>query len=94
MKAQRVLHSLVWLLVFQPLWSQEFVTQRDFLTDHEVDVIREAQEPNLRITHYLHFATLRLELVRQQLGAKSLGVPRLFIAISTSMGASSKPSTS
>ena len=73
MKAQRVLHSLVWLLVFQLLWSQEFVTQRDFLTDHEVDVIREAQEPNLRITHYLHFATLRLELVRQQLGSEKPG---------------------
>ena len=73
MKAQRVLHSLVWLLAFQPLWSQEFVTQRDFLTDHEVDVIREAQEPNLRITHYLHFARLRLELVRQQLAKEKPG---------------------
>ena len=73
MKAQRVLHSLVWLLVFQPLWSQEFVTQRDFLTDHEVDVIRESQEPNLRITHYLQFARLRLELVREQLANEKPG---------------------
>ena len=73
MKAQRVLHSLVWFLVFQPLWSQEFVTQRDFLTDHEVDVIRGSQEPNLRITHYLHFARLRLELVREQLANEKPG---------------------
>ncbi len=73
MKAQRVLHSLVWLFVFQLLWSQEFVTQRDFLTDHEVDVIRESQEPNLRITHYLHFARLRLELVREQLTKEKPG---------------------
>ena len=73
MKAQRVLHSLVWLFVFQLLWSQEFVTQQDFLTDHEVDVIRESQEPNLRITHYLHFARLRLELVREQLTKEKPG---------------------
>ena len=73
MKAQRALQSLAWLLVFQPLWSQEFVTQRDFLTDHEVDVIRDAQEPKLRITHYLQFAKLRLELVRQRLAKEAAG---------------------
>ena len=73
MKPQRILPPLVWLLVLHPLWSQEFVTQRDFLTDHEVDVIREAQEPKLRITHYLHFARLRLELVRQQLAKEKPG---------------------
>ena len=73
MKAQRALYLLVWLLAFQLLWAQEFVTQRDFLTDHEVDVIREAQEPNPRITHYLHFARLRLELVRQQLTEEKPG---------------------
>ncbi len=73
MNAPRALCLLIWLLVFQPLGSQEFATQRDFLTDHEVDVIREAQAPDLRITHYLHFAGLRLELVRQQLAKEKPG---------------------
>ena len=73
MNAQRALYLLIWLLVFHPLGSQEFATQRDLLTDHEADVIREAQAPDLRITHYLHFAGLRLELVRQQLAIEKPG---------------------
>lgn len=40
---------------------------RDFLTPHEADLIRVAQEPNERIEQYLHFARLRIELVRQTL---------------------------
>jgi hypothetical protein len=40
---------------------------RDFLTPHEADLIRVAQEPNDRIEQYLQFARLRLELVRQTL---------------------------
>ncbi len=53
--------------------AQEFLGQRDFLTTHEVDLIREAQEPNLRIETYLQFASLRLELVRQLLEKEEAG---------------------
>jgi len=47
------------------LSGQEFFGQRDFLTEHEINIIREAQEPEHRIPAYLEFAALRLELVRQ-----------------------------
>ena len=55
------------LLILLPvaLLSQEFLGERDFLTEHEVDLIREAQAPELRIPAYLEFAALRIELVRQ-----------------------------
>ena len=49
----------------------------DFLTDYEADIIRAAQEPNERITHYLHFARLRLELVSQALKKEEAGRSKL-----------------
>ena len=45
--------------------AQEWLGQKDFLTQHEVGIIREVQEPNERVAAYLHFAALRLELVSQ-----------------------------
>lgn len=45
--------------------QQEWIGGRDFLTEHEVDQIRIAQEPNTRLETYLHFATLRLALLDQ-----------------------------
>ncbi len=45
--------------------AQEFLGQRDFLSELEVDEIRLAQEPNERIAKYLEFAALRVELIRQ-----------------------------
>lgn len=56
-----------------PLAAQEYLGTKDFLTQHEVEVIREAQDPNERIPAYLHFATLRLELVDQLLGKEQAG---------------------
>ena len=54
--------------------AQEYIgARKEFLTDHEIDLIREAQEPNMRIERYLHFAKLRIELVRQQLAKQKPG---------------------
>ena len=54
--------------------AQEYIgARKEFLTDHEIDLIREAQEPNMRIEHYLHFAKLRIELTRQQLAKPKPG---------------------
>lgn len=56
-----------------PAAAQEYLGERDFLTTHEADLIREAQEPNLRIQTYLEFAALRVELVRQLLEKEEAG---------------------
>jgi hypothetical protein len=53
--------------------AQEWLGAKDFLTQAEVDVIRETQEPNERIATYLHFAALRLELVSQLLAKNEEG---------------------
>ena len=47
------------------LLSLPLLAQRDFLTPDEVERIREAQEPNLRLTLYTNYAKLRLELLKQ-----------------------------
>ena len=56
------------------LAAQDYIgARREFLTDHEIDSIREAQEPNLRIQRYLDFAKLRLELIRLRLAEEKPG---------------------
>lgn len=66
------------LLLSFPLAGQDLLGgRRDFLKDHEADLIRENQEPNNRIGQYLHFARLRIELVRQALLKEDAGRSKL-----------------
>lgn len=60
-------------LVVGSLQGQEFVGGQDFLTDYEVDVLRERQEFKDRIEAYTKFASLRLELIDQSMEEDEAG---------------------
>jgi hypothetical protein len=55
------------------LLAAPLAAQHDFLTADEIDQIKEAQEPNLRLKLYADFAKLRLDLVRNLLGKERPG---------------------
>jgi hypothetical protein len=47
--------------------------ERDFLTEDEIDQVREAQDPNDRVFLYTNFAKTRVELVRQLMATPKPG---------------------
>src|SRR5215469_1269458 len=47
--------------------------QREFLTNNEIEKIREAQDPNLRLKTYLLFARQRLDQLQQQVSKEKKG---------------------
>ena len=60
-------------LLSAPLGAQEIGGGKEFLTDYEIDVLRDNQKPKERIAAYLKFASLRLELVDQLSAVEEAG---------------------
>ncbi|MCY4189366.1 MAG: hypothetical protein OXD30_12865, partial [Bryobacterales bacterium] len=56
-----------------PTLGQEFSRAREFLTDYEIEVLRENQDLDKRISAYTKFAALRLELIEQEFAKQEAG---------------------
>jgi hypothetical protein len=61
------------ILIACMLAAGAFAQERDFLTADETDQVREAQEPNLRLKLYVHFARQRLAVIQQYLSKEKPG---------------------
>jgi hypothetical protein len=59
---------LACLLIAAPL-----AAQRDFLTADEIDKVRDAQEPNLRLKLYSEFARERIDLIKSLISKDKTG---------------------
>jgi predicted transcriptional regulator len=64
-------HCLVCLLVLAAAFPA--LAQREFLTNDEIEKIREAQEPNMRLKMYILFARQRLDQLKQQIAKDKKG---------------------
>lgn len=64
---------LICLLIAAPLAGPLASPQHDFLTGDEVDKIRDAQEPNLRLKLYSQFARERVDLVKSLIDKDKTG---------------------
>jgi negative regulator of replication initiation len=66
--------AIVWCLLAAALQAAPLAAQqRDFLTSDEVDQIREAQEPNARLTLYAKFAKERIAMVKSLVSKEKAG---------------------
>ena len=67
----RLLLAILCTLV--PALAQELPRNREFLTDYEIEVLRDSQELDKRMGAYAKFAALRLELIEQALTEEEAG---------------------
>jgi len=61
------------LCTLVPALGQELPRNQEFLTDYEIEVLRDSQELDKRMSAYAKFAALRLELIEQALTEEEAG---------------------
>ena len=65
--------TLLWCLSLAAAGYAQGLANRDFLTTDEIDQIKEAQEPNVRLKLYAGFARQRAEMVGSLLAKEKAG---------------------